>query len=80
MKTRRIFMSLAGVMLGAVSVGIFKIAAFFMGPLIELFNRTVARPMLKNRDNPTYPVDFLTKRGKKRIIGLYDCRKKEDFL
>lgn len=47
MKTRRIFMSLAGVMLGAVSVGIFKIAAFFMGPLIELFNRTVARPMLK---------------------------------
>ena len=40
-------MSLAGVMLGAVSVGIFKITAFFMGPLIELFNRTVARPMLK---------------------------------
>ena len=25
------------------------ITAFFMGPLIELFNRTIARPLLKNR-------------------------------
>ena len=38
MKTRRIFMSLAGVMLGAVSVGIFKIAAMGVDPFQSLMS------------------------------------------
>ena len=38
MKTRRIFMSLAGVMLGAVSVGIFKFAAMGVDPFQSLMS------------------------------------------
>ena len=38
MKTRRIFMSLAGVMLGAISVGIFKIAAMGVDPFQSLMS------------------------------------------
>ena len=38
MKTRRIFISLAGVMLGAVSVGIFKIAAMGVDPFQSLMS------------------------------------------
>lgn len=38
MKTRRILMSFAGVMIGAVSVGIFKIAAFGVDPFQSLMS------------------------------------------
>ena len=38
MKTRRVLMSLAGVMIGAVSVGIFKIAAFGVDPFQSLMS------------------------------------------
>lgn len=51
---KRILMSLFGVLTGAVSVAVFKIAAFgvdpfqtFMaGPLIEFFNEKCVRPFL----------------------------------
>ena len=35
---------------GSVGIGTI-ITAFFMGPLIELFNKTVARPFLYGRKN-----------------------------
>ena len=53
MKTRRILMSVLGG--GALKdvptiAGIGTIiTAFFMGPLIEVFNVTVARPLLKQK-------------------------------
>ena len=39
-----------GVLICAVSVAVFKIAAFFMGPLIQSFCKHIAEPMLANRD------------------------------
>ncbi|MBP3426647.1 MAG: hypothetical protein J6M47_00100 [Clostridia bacterium] len=51
-RNRRILMSLAGGSIAAVptiaGVGTI-ITAFFMGPLIEVFSRTVARPMLREK-------------------------------
>ena len=50
MKAKRILMSLAGVLICAVSVAVFKIAAFGVDPLIQFFCKHIAEPMLANRD------------------------------
>jgi uncharacterized membrane protein YczE len=46
---KRLFMTLFGVIICAISVGTI-ITAFFMGPLIEFFNVHVARPILKDKE------------------------------